>query len=120
MDEKTIEELKRAASEKSGVPAELIQGETPEEIAAHAAALAAYKVERYREKPTREKFAAWLNGTIPEEPAGTAEETTAYPTVKDAGETKVAYKEDTRKQFEEWFKDISAFQPRKNNDIFLK
>jgi len=104
--EKTTEELKREASEKNGIPAELIQGETAEEIAAHAAALAAYKRDK---RPTREKFAARIQAETPE-----------YPTVKDADETTPTYTEDTRSQFEEWFKDISAFQPRKNRDIFIK
>lgn len=119
--EKTTEELKREASEKNGIPAELIQGETAEEIEAHAAALALYKREYYAAMPTREKFAAWLNGEMPtQEPQETTTDPAAYPTVKDAGETTPTYTEDTRSQFEEWFKDISAFQPRKNRDIFIK
>ena len=54
MTEAEILTLKQTASEKTGVPAELISGETAEEIAASAFALAKFRNE-YSEKTDAEK-----------------------------------------------------------------
>lgn len=48
MTEPEIMELKKVAAKKTGVPAELIQGETAEEIAASAQAIAAYRRDENR------------------------------------------------------------------------
>lgn len=117
MTESEIMELKKVAAEKTGVPAKLINGETTEEIAASAIALAAYKRDSYEAKPTREKFAAWFNGDVPAESAPDPILTPpAYPNVPDGGTPQnLEYSRDPRDAFAEWFGDVSAFNPFKNN-----
>lgn len=118
MTEAEIMELKKVAAEKTGVPANLIKGETTEEIAASAIALAAYKRDSYEAKPTREKFADWLNGDVPAEVAPDPIPTPpAYPNVPDGGTPQnIDYgPRDPRDAFAEWFGDVSAFNPFKNN-----
>lgn len=119
MTEAEILTLKQTASEKTGVPVNLISGETAEEIAASAAALAAYKRDSYEAKPTREKFAAWFNGDTPAEvvPDPVPAEP-AYPNVPDGGEVNITIPRDPRDAFSEWFADISAFDPRKTYGNF--
>lgn len=121
MSEAEILTLKQTASEKTGVPVNLISGETAEEIAASAAALAAYKRDSYENAPTRDKFAAWINGSTPAEvvpePVPAAP---AYPIVPDGGEPQNVSSgpRDPRDAFTEWFADISAFDPRKTYGNF--
>lgn len=110
--------LKKVASEKTGVPADLIGGETIEEIAASAAALAAYKRDSYENAPTRDKFAAWFSGEKPAERVADPVPTEPnYPNVPDGGEPQnMGYApQDPRDAFKAWFGDISAFNPRKGN-----
>lgn len=121
MSEAEILTLKQTASEKTGVPVNLISGETAEEIAASAAALAAYKRDRYEAKPTREKFAAWFNGDVPAEVVPDPIPTPpAYPNVPDGGTPQnIDYgPRDPRDAFAEWFGDVSAFDPRKTYGNF--
>ena len=120
MTESEILALKQEAAEKTGVPAELISGENVDEIAASAAALAAYKRESYENAPTREKFADWFNGTTPAERVPEPAPTPSYPNVPDGGEVNLTIPRDPRDAFEEWFSDVSAYNPRKNHDVFLK
>lgn len=117
MDHNEINELKKMAAEKTGVPAEMITGETVKEIAESAFNIAAYAKEAYDKAPTRDKFAAWLNGTTPAEmitdPA--AINNNSYPIVPDGGTPQnIEYERDPRDAFREWFGNVSAFDPRKN------
>ena len=127
MTENEILALKQEAAEKTGVPANLIKGETTEEIAASAFALSKFRNEynekadaekraAYENMPTRDKFAAWLNGDIPAEPAAEPTPTPpAYPIVPDGGTPQnIEYRQDPRESFREWFSDVSAFNPRKD------
>ena len=126
MTESEILALKQEAAEKTGVPANLIKGETTEEIAASAFALAKFRNEysekadaekraAYENMATRDKFAAWLNGDIPAEPAADpAPIDPGYPNVPDGGEPKITIPRDTRDAFKEWFSAVSAFDPRKD------
>ena len=127
MTENEILALKQEAAEKPGVPANLIKGETTEEIAASAFALAKFRNEysekadaekraAYENMPTRDKFAAWLNGDIPAEPAAEPTPTPpAYPIVPDGGTPQnIEYRQDPRESFREWFGNVSAFDPRKD------
>ena len=130
MTETEIMELKKIAAEKTGVPADMISGETTEEIAASAYAIAHFRNEyrakakaeeekraAYENMPTRDKFAAWFNGDIPAEPLPDPIPTPpAYPNVPDGGEPQnLEYSQDTRESFQEWFYNVSAFNPFKNN-----
>lgn len=58
----TIDELRRAVEQRTGVPAALLTGETEEELEAQAAALQAYRRRHTQNdhKNTRALFAAWL------------------------------------------------------------
>ena len=119
--------LKQEAAEKTGVPVELISGETAEEIAANAAALATFKRQYNEAQPdtkpltAREQFAEWLNNvsnngvTIAEPAAEPAPiESGAYPIVPDGGTPQnIEYERDPRESFREWFGNVSAFDPRK-------
>lgn len=132
MTEAEILTLKQTASEKTGVPVNLISGETAEEIAASAYALAHFRKE-YREAdaerektekaeaeeraayeaiPTRDKFAAWFNGEPLTDPAAPIDNN-KYPNVPDAGEVNLGDQRSTTEKFGEWFLGVSAFDPRK-------
>lgn len=136
MTEIEIMELKKIAAEKTGVPADMISGETTEEIAASAVALSHYKKEcqaaeaerkaaekaeeekraAYEATPTRDKFAAWFTGEPLPDPTPTP---AAYPNVPDGGTPQnIEYRRDPRDAFAEWFADISAFDPRKTYGNF--
>lgn len=131
MTETEIMELKKIAAEKTGVPADMISGETTEEIAASAYAIAHFRNEyranakaeeekraAYDATPTRDKFAAWFTGEPLPDPAPTP---SAYPNVPDGGTPQnIEYRRDPRDAFSEWFGDISAYNPHKNSDIFIK
>lgn len=130
MTETEIMELKKIAAEKTGVPADMISGETTEEIAASAYAIAHFRNEyrankeaeaerraAYEATPTRDKFAAWFNGEPLPDPTPTP---ATYPNVPDGGEVNITIPRDPRDAFSEWFSDISAYNPHKNSDIFLK
>ena len=131
MTEAEIMELKKIAAEKTGVPANLIKGETTEEIAASAFALAKFRNEysektdaekraEYENMPTRERFAKWFNGEEPAEPAAEPAPTPpAYPNVRDGGTPQnIEYRRDPRDAFAEWFGGVSAFDPRKTYGNF--
>ena len=131
MTESEIMELKKVAAEKTGVPANLIKGETTEEIAASAFALAKFRNEysekadaekraEYENMPTRERFAKWFNGEEPAEPLPDPIPTPpAYPNVPDGGTPQnIEYERDPRDAFREWFGYVSAFDPRKTYGNF--
>ena len=133
MTEIEIMELKKIAAEKTGVPADMISGETTEEIAASAYAIAHFRNEyrakakaeeekraAYENMPTRDKFAAWFNGDIPAEPLPDPIPTPpAYPIVPDGGTPQnIEYRQNPRDAFAEWFGDVSAFNPRKTYGNF--
>lgn len=133
MTEAEILTLKQTASEKTGVPVNLISGETAEEIAANAAALATFKRQYTEAQPAtkqltaREQFAEWLNnasnnGVTIEEPAADPApiESGGYPIVPDGGEPQnIDYgPRDPRDAFNEWFYQVSAFDPRKTYGNF--
>lgn len=129
----TLEEVKQEISLKTGVPASLLTGETVEEDIALAKALLAYKREHEAQEPksTAQQFAEWTSAQFGEEPP--ADETTAalyeieqaakgpnYPTVTDGGEVEHAGSQGTTKeQFEQWFYERSALDPRKIQSILL-
>jgi len=114
-----LDELKQLISDKTGIPKDMLTGETAEENVARAKALLAYKKEQKQDsrepKSTREQFKEWCERTqldVPqqEDPihaalAGLEEverlHVQAYPEVKDGGG--VMYDgRSTRDKFEDW------------------
>lgn len=128
----TIEELKVAIEQGTGVQASLLTGETSEEVIAQAKAFLAFKREREDQRPksTAEQFGSWFNAVQGiEEPdeAGAAlaniQEAVrvaegGYPKVPDGGEPagRLPDPRPAREQFAEWFLGESAYDPFKGQD----
>lgn len=73
----TIEEIRQTISARTGVPAELLTGETTEEIVSRAKALIALKTNFQKETPKtqQEQLADFLRANFPDSfPAETAED----------------------------------------------
>ena len=116
----TIEELKQAIEQQTGVPAALLNGETAEENIAQAKAVLAYRKEQeaQRTRTTSEQFGEWFNaiqGIEEQDAAGAALEAlaeaarpqTGYPSVPDHGNilangAKLPDPRPTREKFKEW------------------
>ena len=124
----TIEELKQEIEQNTGIPADLLTGETAEENITQAKALLAYKRKNTIETPktTAEQFSEWLSAKRGDPVQdnritaldGIAEaarrEAGGYPYVKDGGEIDTSRLPDprpTKQQFEEWFYNVSAWRP---------
>lgn len=110
----SIDELKKDIEQRTGVPAAIIQGETNEEVIAHAKALLAFKMQedakagRTESRPTKELFALWINGEEekldPVAAMANIEKENNYPKLKDSGEPPAgAQNASTREQFANWF-----------------
>lgn len=118
-----LDALKQLISDKTGIPKDMLTGETAEENVARAKALLAYKKEQGQDsrepKSTREQFKEWCERTqldVPqqEDPfhaalAGLEEverlHVRAYPEVKDGGSASQEFMYDgrsTRDKFEDW------------------
>ena len=117
----TNEEIKNEISTYTGVPVELLTGETAEENIARAKLLLAYKQDAQSESKNaqtgtpKEQFTEWISGMMGiekpyEEPAP---ETPEYPQVRDAGEVYLGDTTTAREKFTEWIQDKLAFDPRK-------
>lgn len=127
-----LENLKNEIEQRTGVPASLLSGETPEENIAQAKAFLAYKREYTEQQPktAREQFADWMNakqGIDPEDTEGAAladiEEAVrvdagGYPTTKDGGEVQgnMPDPRPAREQFADWFNEKTAYNPFKDAD----
>lgn len=97
----TNDEFKQHIQSKTGIPAELLTGETPEDDLALAASLLAFKQENTN-KSTAEQFADWMNGEAPAAPQS-VDEPHKYPVIHDAGELPQApRKVPACDQFAEW------------------
>ena len=132
-----LEQINALISERTGVPAALLDGQTAEENIAKARAIIEYRSKANpsaeRKLTTNEQFAAWLDAAYGEpqdtnkDPAAAeldriAEELRiangGYPQIEDGGEVDPSGFPDTRPtsvQFAEWFKQETAFNPRKEN-----
>lgn len=129
MDKEAITMFKNYVGEQAGVPADLITGETTEEVIASAAALATFK-RRYTESilppktdklTAREQFAEWFNGEQGTEPAADPAPVNdnSYPTVKDGGTPQnISFKRDPRETFAEWFNENAAFNPFADHELW--
>ena len=115
MNADEIKAMREYASKRTGVPAELITGETSKEIANSALTILEMRRKSYENAPARDKFAAWINGEIPAEfvPDPAAENAGEYPNVPDGGEVNITIPRDASDAFKEWFNGVSAFDPRK-------
>ena len=121
----TIDELRKAIEEATGVPASLLTGETADENISQAKTLMAYKRESEAQQSAspREQFEAWIlanSGIEPADAAGAAladlqEEISSaagrYPAVKDGGNPYINGRtapdpRPAREQFTEWARQV--------------
>lgn len=120
--ETTIQDIKKTIEQRAGVPASLLNGETAEEVIAHAKALLAFKKEHEAQRPksTQEQFTEWnrqLNGIETGDEAGEALadiENSLRPYavgIRDAGEIEHAPDGRTaQEQFKEWWLEKTAIR----------
>lgn len=104
-----LEVMKGIVSQMTGVPAELLTGETVAEIKAQADALKDWADDGNRAKTPRDQFVSWMNGESCVQPDGGAmPEPDAprgkYPTIKDGGEPcHVPDQRSTKDSFADYF-----------------
>lgn len=121
------EELKQTISNKVGIPANLLTGNTDQEIIEQARQLLTFKADAEQKQPaklsTSEQFARWISG----EDADTeqnkalsdlnliADSLQGYPTIIDrqveTGERNPLSGATTQESFENWFKAKTAYSP---------
>lgn len=127
----TNEDIKQEIAQRTGIPATLLTGETPEENIVRAKALLAFKRSNTPEQPksNREQFAAWFREASGQDPQedDSMQALKAYeeelrvanggfPRLNDAGEVQNMPDGRTSKEaFREWFWDRAAFNPRKQD-----
>ena len=138
-----LEQINALISERTGVPAALLDGQTAEENIAKARAIIEYRSKANpsaeRKLTTNEQFAAWLDAAYGEpqdtnkDPAAAeldriAEELRiangGYPQMEDGGEVDPSRFPDSRPasaQFAEWFREqsINKYDPRKDRDGWI-
>lgn len=123
------EDIKQEISQRTGIPVNLLTGESPEEDIVRAKALLAYARKSKQEAPksTREKFAEWYTAQSGEDPAedenmqalkAYEEElrltSGGYPYIRDGGEVQqTGDGRSTKEQFAEWFGQNTAYNPMK-------
>lgn len=124
-----IEFVKAAISRKTGIPVNLLDGQTAEEIDARAKTLLSIKDQNYSETPKspREQFAEYFSDqlgdgytiqagnpvqdakTVPKRPIS------SYPVLPDGGSPYMGpdpeYNGTPREQFAQYFAEKSAFNP---------
>lgn len=113
--------FKKMISQSTGIPEDLLAGETAEEAIAQAKALLAFKRSFQQEDPksqaaaaplsTRDQFAAWMSGQLggdpgedPQPGGDPAPAPAAYPQLQDGGEAP-APKGTPFEVFEAWARD---------------
>lgn len=126
----TLEDLKTEIEQRTGIPATILNGESAEELIAHAKALHAYRKQHQADAPkdTKTLFAEWIRQTEGEpetDPAGDAlngleEELRisngGYPYMQDGGEARLGDTRSAKEKFAEWFGQKAAFDPFKGDD----
>ena len=130
-----LEDVKNEIEQRTGVPASLLSGETPEENIAQAKALLAYKREHEPQQPKspREQFSEWFDSQRGIDPQDTAAaeladleeavrtEAGGYPYMQDGGEaSNMPDPRPASEQFAEWFNKKTAFDPFKDADGWLR
>ena len=130
-----IDDYRKAIEQETGIPAKVLTGKTLEENLRQAEEILAYKKDQTsqnEEKTTRGQFAAWMRdnyGTEDQDAdadglAALREqarvEAGGYPKVRDGGQISAENLPDLRspqEQFAEWFRDVSAWDPRKSHSM---
>ena len=127
-----MKDLRTRVSELTGLPVELVEGKDARDMIARARAILEYRRESLmndREPvSTREQFAEWMGApstddttvgaalsALNELEAGLS----TAPRVKDSGEVDVGRFGDARparEQFASWFKQYTAYNPRRSGD----
>lgn len=127
----TLDELKSTIEQKTGIPANLLQGTEPNEVIAYAKNLAnfakpAAPISDSQTKSVREIFSEWVESANglgkPDPEPGTgaiqalnqieADLARPYPNVQDGGEIPPTFnKPSTRDQFLEWARSALAYNP---------
>ena len=131
----TIEELKNTIEQRTGIPANLLQGTEPKEVITYARNLAGFAKpsapaspigDDGQTKSARDTFADWVDQNFfggreePDEGAGAiqaldqieAELSKPYPAPPDGGEASHNFiKPSLRDQFVEWSRDALAYNP---------
>lgn len=130
-----LDEVKQAIEKQTGVPANLLNGETIEENIAQAKALLAYKREADEQRPksTREQFEQWLNAQQGVEDQDTAGQALAqieerarveagdYPIIRDGGSANIngvtlGDGRTAKEHFADWLGQKAAYDPFKRPD----
>lgn len=123
VDELTLEKVKDRISEKTGVPVDLLNGETVEENIVRAKTLLALKQKNEAERPktVAEEFSAWMKSEFglgePDEKKDVLSTLESdimteffgigYPSIRDAGELDSNTLSDggsAKEQFSNWFR----------------
>ena len=127
----TLEEAKIEIAQRTGVPVDLLQGETAEEYLAHALALKAYKktteVSTPASKSSSEQFADWFKANYSEEEDNTEAELIELKNIAAEADGRLGYFKDAStdnapwpdkrpasEQFADWFKEKTAWDPKKD------
>ena len=123
-------DVKTMISDRLGIPADLLKGETPEEDLATAKALIAFRREHEAQRPktTAEQFGEWMReqeGIEQPDEIGAAftelEEairvnSNAYLRLTDSGEAHLGDTRSAKEKFAEWIGQKTAFDPFKSDD----
>lgn len=130
----TIDEIKREIELRTGVPAEMLTGETAEELVAHSRALLAYRRETEEKAPldAKEQFIQWMNERTGQPQEETPEqrlddfaeelrvEAGGYPRIPDGGAAGLNIGSSdhlsAKERFSQWLYGESAFNPFKGSD----
>lgn len=131
----TLEELRKAIEEKTGVPVSLLRGETAESVLSLAKELITIRnnYRAHEAMTNREKFSRWFNDQIQEDGEPMSNDFLAldeiaeqvridnggYPRTADPGEIDISNMSDgrsTTEHFEEWFNKQMAFDPFYDKD----
>ena len=131
----TTDELKNLISQNTGIPAEMLTGETPEENITRARQLLAFKRDNSTQAPADpgEQFASWIRSQTGEPEEVTTPETAlneiaeqvrveagGYPRIPDGGASNITGftgqdARPTEEIFKEWLYNASAFDPFSND-----
>lgn len=122
-----LNELKDQIEYKTGIPSDLLTGNTADEILSRAKSLLAYRESQYsdRNKSNKEHFADWLNAEDPEldvphndYAAALAQieeryriESGGYPKIGDNGSVDLGEHQTAKESFSDWFTKKSAYDP---------